>query len=64
MVQVNGKSVVAAGQTIEEYLIKAGYQKDRVAVERNGQILPKPQYATTCLEDGDVLEIVGFVGGG
>lgn len=64
MVQVNGKSVAAVGQTIEEYLMEAGYQKDRVAVERNGQILPKPQYSTTCLEDGDVLEIVGFVGGG
>lgn len=64
MVQVNGKSVAAAGQTIEEFLGEAGYQKERVAVERNGEIVPKAQYSSTTLQDGDVLEVVGFVGGG
>ncbi len=36
----------------------------RVAVELNLEILPKPDYATTVLQDGDRIEIVQFVGGG
>ena len=36
----------------------------RVAVELNLEILPKPDYATTNLQDGDRIEIVQFVGGG
>ena len=35
-----------------------------VAVERNGDIVPKRLYGETVLADGDALEIVGFVGGG
>lgn len=36
----------------------------RVAVERNGEIVPKGLHASTALVDGDVLEIVVAVGGG
>ena len=36
----------------------------RVAVERNGAIVPKSLHATTPVEPGDVLEIVVAVGGG
>ena len=36
----------------------------RVAVELNLEILPKPDYAITALQDGDRIEIVQFVGGG
>lgn len=36
----------------------------RVAVELNLEIVPKPDYATTVLQDGDRIEIVQFVGGG
>lgn len=36
----------------------------RVAVERNGEIVPKSRHATTQLEAGDRLEIVVAVGGG
>ncbi len=34
-----------------------------MAVERNGDIVPKAQYSATTLADGDVVEIVRFVGG-
>jgi thiamine biosynthesis protein ThiS len=37
---------------------------DRVAVERNGQIVPRAQWVETRVEDGDKLEVVQFVGGG
>jgi len=36
----------------------------RVAVERNREIVPKAEYASTALAPGDVLEVVEFVGGG
>lgn len=36
----------------------------KVAVERNGEIVPRSRYAATALADGDSLEIVVAVGGG
>jgi len=36
----------------------------RVVVERNREIVPREDYGTTLLTDGDTLEIVHFVGGG
>ena len=41
-----------------------GYTGKRIAVERNGEIVPKSQHATTQLASGDQLEIVVAVGGG
>ena len=41
-----------------------GMQQDRVAVERNRDIVPREAWASTMLSDGDRLEIVHFVGGG
>ena len=45
-------------------LENAGYQMKRIAVELNGDILPKYEYSDTMLKDGDRLEVVTFVGGG
>jgi sulfur carrier protein len=39
-------------------------QGKRVAIERNGEIVPRSQYPETMLNDGDRLEIVVAVGGG
>lgn len=36
----------------------------RIAIERNGEIVPRSQFAACVLQDGDRLEIVGAVGGG
>ena len=36
----------------------------RVAIERNGEIVPRSQFAQCMLQDGDRLEIVAAVGGG
>lgn len=50
--------------TIAELLAREGLQGKRVAVERNGEIVPKSLHATTPVEAGDQLEIVVAVGGG
>lgn len=41
-----------------------GYTGKRIAVERNGEIVPKSQHGSTLLASGDQLEIVVAVGGG
>lgn len=43
---------------------KLGLTGKRIAIERNGEIVPRSQFADTPLADGDRLEIVGAVGGG
>lgn len=64
MVKINGDVLELAGKTIGEYLAGTSYERKRVAVERNGNIVPKADYDRVVLEDGDSLEIVSLVGGG
>ena len=64
MVRINGIDVSAAGKSLAAYLDENDYPKTRIAVERNGEIVPKARYEETILTDGDKIEIVSFVGGG
>ncbi len=64
MVKINGESFAADGKNVSAFLLEAGYDTKRVAVEINGDILPKSQYECTYLYDGDCVEVVSFVGGG
>ncbi|MCH5183880.1 MAG: sulfur carrier protein ThiS [Oscillospiraceae bacterium] len=64
MVKINGEELNIAGKTVADYLASTTYDPKRIAVERNGEIVPKAQYAETVLADGDRVEIVSFVGGG
>ena len=65
MVKVNGEVVEnVAGLSLDDYLKKEDYTISRVAVELNGNIVPKAEYAKTMIAEGDKLEVVSFVGGG
>lgn len=64
MVKVNGIQLNIAGKTLFEYLQTTEYNLRRIAVERNGEIVPKSEYGNVILNDGDCLEVVSFVGGG
>ncbi len=64
MVKINGKMLSISGKSVSEYLSETSYDPKRIAVELNGEILPKTQYSEAVLKDGDCLEIVSFVGGG
>lgn len=64
MVKINGECLDVAGKTVAEYLDMANYDPRLIAVERNGEIVPKSMYHETVLTDADVLEVVSFVGGG
>lgn len=62
---VNGESAECRpGTTVAGLLATLDTAGKRVAVERNGEIVPRSQHATTALEAGDRLEIVIAVGGG
>ena len=61
---LNGESrEVPAGATVLELLQTLGI-RGRVAVERNGTVLRQAEHIETRLAEGDVLEVVTFVGGG
>ena len=62
---VNGAPrAVAHDDTVHDLVRQMGLEGKRVAVERNGEIVPRSRYAATVLASGDRVEIVGAVGGG
>jgi sulfur carrier protein len=65
VVRVNGEPRSLAGPTTVAQLLEAlGHAGRRVAVERNGEIVPRGRHASTPLEPDDQIEIVVAVGGG
>ena len=62
---VNGEPRhIAAGASIADLVTRLALDPGRVAVERNGTIVPRSTLGDARLGDGDILEIVHFVGGG
>ncbi|MCG8461371.1 MAG: sulfur carrier protein ThiS [Holophagales bacterium] len=55
---------VASGTMLLEWLRARDRDPRTVAVERNGEIVPRARYGEIRLEEGDRLEVVGFVQGG
>ena len=64
MLKINGKAVDAAGLTITEYLVRENFDARKVAVEVNEEIVPKSKFDEVILRDGDVVEVISFMGGG
>ena len=64
-VTINGeRREIPDGLTVAALLDHLGMAPNRVAIERNLEILPRPAWAETPVEPGDHYEIVQFVGGG
>ena len=61
---LNGVATQLASSTIAELLSERGLTTRRVAVERNGEIVPRSRHADVRIEAGDRLEVVVAVGGG
>lgn len=63
--KVNGETVTLTQPvSLKEFLESSGFTTKRIAVERNGEIVPKQTYDSVMLTEADTLEIVHFVGGG
>ena len=64
-ITVNGSTrTCEAPLAVAELLQRMALAGKKVAVERNGEIVPRGAHASTLLADGDRLEIVAAVGGG
>jgi sulfur carrier protein len=64
-ITLNGETQrIPAPATVAELLAARGLAGKRVAVERNGEIVPKSRHADTPVNEGDTIEIVVAVGGG
>ncbi|HVC50236.1 MAG TPA: sulfur carrier protein ThiS [Burkholderiales bacterium] len=64
-ITINGKrQEIAEQKSVASLLLCLDLNGKRLAIELNGEILPRSQFASTLLADGDRLEIIVAVGGG
>ena len=63
---INGnlKQLKSDNVTISALIVTLNLMGKRLAIEKNGEIVPRSQFDTVNISDGDKLEIVGAVGGG
>jgi sulfur carrier protein len=62
---INGTShTFSSTLNVAELVEQLGFTGKRIALERNGEIVPRSTYASVQLADGDKLEVVVAVGGG
>lgn len=63
---INGqpRQFTPASMTVSDLIDQLDVAGKRIAIECNGVIVPRSQFAATGLNEGDRLEIVGAVGGG
>ena len=65
MITVNGvEKTLEKPLSVTEYLETNKYVPVQVAIELNDKILARELYPTTILKEGDIMEIVSFMGGG
>ena len=63
-IRVNGQDRDFDDQTLASVITRMHLNPKRVAAELNGVIIRRSDFESTQVRDGDVLELVGFVGGG
>lgn len=64
LVYINGCEQAATGKSVADVIDEMNIDIRTIAVELNEEIVSKADYDSTTLKDGDVLEVVSFVGGG
>jgi sulfur carrier protein len=55
---------VASGMTVHKLILDVGRKPAATVVECNGDIVDRDAYTSVSLNEGDVIELVQFVGGG
>ena len=64
MARLNGVNVNATGRNLKEYLQEQGFLLEKIAVEKNGDIIPRSKIEQDVIHEIDQIEVVTFVGGG
>lgn len=64
LISFNGERREVSSSTIDQLLEEFSLGEERIAVELNRAIISRSKFESTPLKDGDVIEIVQFVGGG
>jgi sulfur carrier protein len=64
-VKLNGADIIVdSGMTLGQLIDSRGLERRMIAVEYNGEIIPRHDYDLKTIDDGDALEVVHMVGGG
>ena len=65
-ITVNGAAYTcrSASQRVSDLVRDLSLEGKRIAIERNGEIVPRSKHAETILVDGDKIEVVAAIGGG
>lgn len=63
-ITLNGQPYTTSATDIATLLTELGLSAKQVAIEQNRQIVPRSQHGITPIKQGDVIEVVTFIGGG
>jgi sulfur carrier protein len=63
-ITLNGGAYQVKGHTVADLVQELSLDIRQIAIEHNRTILARPNYTNTPLKEGDVIEIVSFIGGG
>jgi sulfur carrier protein len=63
-VTINGQSERIVAGTIEALVCRKGLRPEALVVEHNQEVVPRERWSHITLQEGDVLELLRFVGGG
>ncbi|MBZ7948299.1 sulfur carrier protein ThiS [Campylobacter sp. RM9929] len=61
---INGEKLDLKELRLMDFLKEKGYKIELIALELNGEIIPKDRFENLILKENDKVEIVSFVGGG
>ena len=61
---INGENLSCKELRFVEFLKQKGLKAELIALELNGEIVPKSEFENLVLKENDKAEIVSFVGGG
>ena len=63
-IHINGEDRSVCATTLTELVAEMGLEQRMIAIECNLEVVPKSQYGTTELSEGDRIELVHMIGGG
>jgi len=63
-IRINGELHKVKARSLTELIDELTLSGRTIAIERNLEVVPRSQYATTMLSEGDRIELVHMIGGG